>query len=172
MKAASAALRHAVRSGPSVRCGRAATGPDGQRCSRPAKPDFEVYLHEWITRRKSGKGEPLRARTQVDYRAYVDRLFADFHARKLASITKLEAVAWWEAELKRGTRTQASRAYSFICTAYTDPVAHGLVDRNPGTFAVRGTPAPTSATPASRRPHRHAHVPDFPRGAVGLSRYG
>ena len=62
-------------------------------------PDFETYAKKWIAKRRTDKGEPLRATTRANYEATLEHhLVPTFGRMRLRDITKARCAA--------GTRTR------------------------------------------------------------------
>ncbi len=62
-------------------------------------PDFETYAKQWIAKRRTDKGEPLRATTRANYEATLEHhLVPTFGRMRLRDITKARCAA--------GTRTR------------------------------------------------------------------
>lgn len=64
-------------------------------------PDFETYAKKWIAKRRTDKGEPLRATTRANYEATLEHhLVPTFGRTRLRDITKGAVRRWYEDTLE------------------------------------------------------------------------
>jgi integrase len=97
-------------------------------------PDFETYAKKWIAKRRTDKGEPLRASTRVNYEATLEHhLVPTFGRMRLRDITKGAVRRWYEDTLEgNGDTPRAnSKAYGLLRAIMNSAVDEDLIEANP-----------------------------------------
>ena len=97
-------------------------------------PDFETYAKKWIAKRRTDKGEPLRASTRANYEATLEHhLVPTFGRMRLRDITKGSVRRWYEDTLEgNGDTPRAnSKAYGLLRAIMNSAVDEDLVEASP-----------------------------------------
>lgn len=78
-----------------------------RRRATATTPDFETYAKKWIAKRRTDKGEPLRASTRANYEATLEHhLVPTFGRMRLRDITKGAVRRWYEDTLEGSAETR------------------------------------------------------------------
>lgn len=97
-------------------------------------PDFETYAKKWIAKRRTDKGEPLRASTRANYEATLEHhLVPTFGRMRLRDITKGAVRRWYEDTLEgNGDTPRAnSKAYGLLRAIMNSAVDEDLIEASP-----------------------------------------
>ena len=97
-------------------------------------PDFETYAKKWIAKRRTDKGEPLRATTRANYEATLEHhLVPTFGRMRLRDITKGAVRRWYEDTLEgNGDTPRAnSKAYGLLRAIMNSAVDEDLIEASP-----------------------------------------
>ena len=97
-------------------------------------PDFETYAKKWIAKRRTDKGEPLRASTRANYEATLEHhLVPTFGRMRLRDITKGAVRRWYENTLEgNGDTPRAnSKAYGLLRAIMNGAVDEDLIEASP-----------------------------------------
>lgn len=97
-------------------------------------PDFETYAKKWIAKRRTDKGEPLRASTRANYEATLEHhLVPTFGRMRLRDITKGSVRRWYEDTLEgNGDTPRAnSKAYGLLRAIMNSAVDEDLIEASP-----------------------------------------
>jgi integrase len=97
-------------------------------------PDFETYAKKWIAKRRTDKGEPLRASTRANYEATLEHhLVPTFGRMRLRDITKGAVRRWYEDTLEgNGDSPRAnSKAYGLLRAIMNSAVDEDLIEASP-----------------------------------------
>lgn len=97
-------------------------------------PDFETYARKWIAKRRTDKGEPLRASTRANYEATLEHhLVPTFGRMRLRDITKGAVRRWYEDTLEgNGDTPRAnSKAYGLLRAIMNSAVDEDLIEASP-----------------------------------------
>ena len=97
-------------------------------------PDFETYAKRWIAKRRTDKGEPLRASTRANYEATLEHhLVPTFGRMRLRDITKGSVRRWYEDTLEgNGDTPRAnSKAYGLLRAIMNSAVDEDLIEASP-----------------------------------------
>jgi integrase len=97
-------------------------------------PDFETYAKKWIAKRRTDKGEPLRATTRANYEATLEHhLVPTFGRMRLRDITKGAVRRWYEDTLEgNGDSPRAnSKAYGLLRAIMNSAVDEDLIEASP-----------------------------------------
>jgi len=97
-------------------------------------PDFETYGTKWIAKRRTDRGEPLRASTRANYEATLEHhLVPTFGKMRLRDITK-GAVRHWYDEAQTGNTENPraiSKAYGLLRAIMNTAVDDDLIETSP-----------------------------------------
>ena len=97
-------------------------------------PDFETYAKKWIAKRRTDKGEPLRASTRANYEATLEHhLVPTFGRMRLRDITK-GAVRRWHEDAMEGNSDNPraiSKAYGLLRAIMNSAVDEDLIEASP-----------------------------------------
>ncbi len=97
-------------------------------------PDLETYAKKWIARRRTDKGEPLRASTRANYEATLEHhLVPTFGRMRLRDISKGAVRRWYEDTLEgNGDTPRAnSKAYGLLRAIMNSAVDEDLIGASP-----------------------------------------
>ena len=98
-------------------------------------PDFETYATKWIARRRTDKGEPLRASHPGELRDHAARihLVPTFGRMRLQDITKGAVRHWYEDTHRNNPDSPRanSKAYGLLRAIMNSAVDEDLIDANP-----------------------------------------
>ncbi len=97
-------------------------------------PDFETYALRWIAKRRTDKGEPLRASTRANYEATLKHhLVPTFGKLRLRDITKAAVRHWYEeTQLNSPDNPRAnSKAYGLLRAIMNTAVEEDLIEASP-----------------------------------------
>ncbi len=97
-------------------------------------PDFETYAKKWLAKRRTDKGEPLRASTRANYEATLEHhLVPTFGRMRLRDITKGSVRRWYEDTLEgNGDSPRAnSKAYGLLRAIMNSAVDEDLIEASP-----------------------------------------
>jgi integrase len=97
-------------------------------------PDFETYAKKWIARRRTDKGEPLRASTRANYEATLaHHLVPTFGRMRLRDITKGAVRNWYEEthSLNPDSPRANSKAYGLLRAIMNSAVDDDLIEASP-----------------------------------------
>lgn len=89
------------------------------------------FASEWLEKRRTTKGEPLKPRTRADYRRYLDRLIEpELGDLPIKSLTRTRVESWYNG-LNSDTPTQRAHAYQLLRAICTTAVDRKLMAANP-----------------------------------------
>lgn len=97
-------------------------------------PDFETYAKKWIAKRRTDKGEPLRASTRANYEATLEHhLVPTFGRMRMREITKGAVRRWYEDTLEGNAETPRanSKAYGLLRAIMNSAVDEDLIEASP-----------------------------------------
>ncbi len=97
-------------------------------------PDFETYAKKWLAKRRTDRGEPLRASTRANYEATLEHhLVPTFGRMRLRDITKGAVRRWYEDTLEgNGDTPRAnSKAYGLLRAIMNSAVDEDLIEASP-----------------------------------------
>lgn len=129
------------------------TPPAERRAVRKvAGQTVDEFANEWLSDRKTPKGEPLKARTAADYRRYLDRhILPALGSLPLRQLTPARVQAWYD-ELDAQTPTQRAHVYQLLRAIATTAADKKLIPANPckipGAGRAQRAKKITPATPA------------------------
>ncbi len=104
-------------------------------------PDFETYAKKWIARRRTDKGEPLRASTRANYEATLaHHLVPTFGRMRLRDITKGAVRNWYEEthSLNPDSPRANSKAYGLLRAIMNSAVDDDLIEASPAHIRGAG----------------------------------
>lgn len=107
--------------------------PESKTCSVQT---FGEFADQWLSERKTRRGDPLKARTRADYRRYLDRhLLPVLGHVPMTALAESKVRSWYDG-MDPGTPTERAHAYQLlraICTTATEvKVLAGNPCRIPG----------------------------------------
>ena len=92
---------------------------------------FGEFADDWLANRRTRRGEPLKARTQADYRRYLDRhLLPTFGNLPIKSVTEARVATWYEG-MNAGTPTERAHAYQLLRAICSTATERKVLARNP-----------------------------------------
>ena len=97
-------------------------------------PDFETYAKKWIAKRRTDKGEPLRASTRANYEATLEHhLVPTFGRMRLRDITKGAVRRWYEDAMEGNSENPRanSKAYGLLRAIMNSAVDEDLIEASP-----------------------------------------
>ncbi|SPD86044.1 tyrosine-type recombinase/integrase [Micropruina glycogenica] len=97
-------------------------------------PDFETYAKKWIAKRRTDKGEPLRASTRANYEATLEHhLVTTFGRMRLRDITKGAVRRWYEDAMEGNSDNPRaiSKAYGLMRAIMNSAVDEDLIEASP-----------------------------------------
>lgn len=103
---------------------------DAERRTKAAALTLREYADPWVQNRHNRNGQPLKARSQADYRRLLKaKIYPRFGDTELKDITKDDIVAWYRTMAK--TPTEQASAYALLRTILTTAVEDERIPVNP-----------------------------------------
>jgi len=104
--------------------------------AKAAALTLREYADPWVQNRHNRNGQPLKARSQADYRRLLKaKIYPRFGDTELKDITKDDIVAWYRTMAK--TPTEQASAYALLRTILTTAVEDERIAVNPCRAAGR-----------------------------------
>ncbi len=98
--------------------------------AKAAAITLREYADPWIQNRHNRNGQPLKARSQADYRRLLKaKIYPRFGDTELKDITKEDVLAWYRTMAK--TPTEQASAYALLRTILTTAVEDERITINP-----------------------------------------
>ena len=98
--------------------------------AKAASLTLREYADPWVQNRHNRNGQPLKARSQADYRRLLKaKIYPRFGDTELKDITKEDVVAWYRTMAK--TPTEQASAYALLRTILTTAVEDERIAVNP-----------------------------------------
>ncbi len=103
---------------------------DAELRAKAAALTLREYADPWVQNRHNRSGQPLKARSQADYRRLLKaKIYPKFGDTELKDITKDDIVAWYRTMAK--TPTEQASAYALLRTILTTAVEDERITINP-----------------------------------------
>jgi integrase len=96
-----------------------------------SRVDFMIYARQWIDTRVNAHGEPLRARSVVEYQRLLNGPLSEFTGESVRSISPEKVRRWYSDQSRSGKLTQSARAYTLLKAVMGTAVGDRLVEVNP-----------------------------------------
>lgn len=103
---------------------------EAERQAKAAALTLREYADPWVQNRHTRNGQPLKARSQADYRRLLKaKIYPTFGDTELKNITKDDVAAWYRTMTK--TPTEQASAYALLRTILTTAVEDERITANP-----------------------------------------
>ena len=103
---------------------------EAERRAKAQAITLRQYADRWVQTRYNRNGQPLKARSQADYRRLLkSKIYPTFGDTELKNITREDVVAWYRTLAK--TPTEQASAYSLLRTILTTAVEDERIAANP-----------------------------------------
>lgn len=103
---------------------------DAERRAKAAALTLREYADPWVQNRHNRNGQPLKARSQADYRRLLKaKIYPTFGDTELKDITKEDVLAWYRTLAR--TPTEQASAYALMRTILTTAVEDERIPANP-----------------------------------------
>lgn len=103
---------------------------EAERRAKAAALTLREYADPWVKNRQNRHGQPLKARSQADYRRLLKaKIYPTFGEVELKDITKEDVLAWYRPMAK--TPTEQASAYALLRTILTTAVEDERIAANP-----------------------------------------
>lgn len=106
---------------------RAAAERDAERRALP----FSAFATDWLSKRYSASGKPIRETTRAEYRRLLDGPLAPLADMPVSSIDRAAVEDWHAAALATGRVTQTARAYALLSSVLRSAVSRGMLAEAP-----------------------------------------
>ncbi|TCJ29810.1 hypothetical protein E0W80_01870 [Microbacterium sp. PI-1] len=120
---------------------RAAAERDAERRALP----FSAFATDWLSKRYSASGKPIRETTRAEYRRLLDGPLASLADIPVSSIDRAAVEDWHAAALATGRVTQAARAYALLSSILRSAVSRGMLAEAPEP--IRGAASAKTGKP-------------------------
>ena len=120
---------------------RAAAQREAERRTLP----FSTFATDWLSKRYSASGKPIRETTRAEYRRLLDGPLAPLADLPVSSIDRAAVEDWHAAALAKGKITQTARAYALLSSILRSAVSRGLLAEAPEP--IRGAASATTGKP-------------------------
>lgn len=114
-----------------------------REAERRALP-FSTFATDWLSKRYSASGKPIRETTRAEYRRLLDGPLASLADVPVSSIDRAAVEDWHAAALATGKVTQTARAYALLSSILRSAVSRGLLAEAPARSAARPRRRPAS----------------------------
>lgn len=115
-----------------------------REAERRALP-FSTFATDWLSKRYSASGKPIRETTRAEYRRLLDGPLASLADVPVSSIDRAAVEDWHAAALATGKVTQTARAYALLSSILRSAVSRGLLAEAPAP--IRGAASATTGKP-------------------------
>ncbi len=103
---------------------------EAERRAKAQAITLREYADRWVQTRYNRNGQPLKARSQADYRRLLkSKIYPTFGDTELKNITREDVVAWYRKLAK--TPTEQASAYSLLRTILTTAIEDERIAANP-----------------------------------------
>lgn len=120
---------------------RAAAEREAERRSLP----FSTFATDWLSKRYSASGKPIRETTRAEYRRLLDGPLASLADVPVSAIDRAAVEDWHADTLATGRVTQTARAYALLSSVLRSAVSRGLLAEAPEP--IRGAASATTGKP-------------------------
>lgn len=120
---------------------RAAAQREAERRALP----FSAFATDWLSKRYSASGQPIRETTRAEYRRLLDGPLAPLADVPVPSIDRAAVEDWHADALATGRVTQTARAYALLSSILRSAVSRGLLAEAPEP--IRGAASATTGKP-------------------------
>lgn len=113
-----------------------------QREAERRSTTFAAFAADWLTKRYSASGQPIRETTRAEYRRLLAGPLSPLADLPVSAIDRAAVEDWHAAALATGRVTQTARAYALLSSVLRSAVSRGLLAEAPEP--IRGAASATT----------------------------